>query len=272
MRENAAPATREAAQSRHAAMIEVAWKAGRIALRHFREGAPTSARTHWKAGGSPVTEADHAVDAFLAEALPRILDSPVHSEEHAEGWGRVSDGHAFVVDPIDGTRNFAEGGQDWCIVIGLLADWRPVAGVVHLPARGITYSAFSGGGAYRDGEKVTARPARPSLRATGPRGVIDALRPLVGGDIVQVPRIAALAHRVLAPLTGAAEIGAAHAGGHDWDIVASDCILAEAGAALVTLDGEAPSYRLAGGEQPALIAANAEIIRKIRPALLTKRS
>jgi myo-inositol-1(or 4)-monophosphatase len=101
--------------------------------------------------------------------------------------------------------------------------------------------------------------------------VIETLRPLVGGDIVPVPRIAALAHRVLSPLTGAAEIGAAHAGGHDWDIVASDCILAEAGAALVTIEGEAPRYRLAGGEQPALVAAEAGIIRKMRSSLLTRR-
>lgn len=255
----------------HAGMIALAHEAGRLALTHYRAGATTSARIDWKAGGSPVTEADHAVDRLLQAALPRLLAVPVHSEERPEHWARAGDGDAFVIDPIDGTRNFASGGTDWCVVIGLAAGFRPIAGVVHMPVSGVTFSAFAGGGAFRNGAPVrlagmpSARPA-----GTGPRGVFEVIEARARLPITPVPRIAALAHRVLAPLTGAAELAAAHEGGHDWDILASDIILAEAGGALLTLAGEVPRYSLSGLEQPALIAGEAGFIGKIRPALLTK--
>ncbi|MFN3482448.1 inositol monophosphatase family protein [Rhabdaerophilum calidifontis] len=257
-------------QALHDGLIALAREAGRLALRHYRPGATTTARIDWKTGGSPVTEADHAVDRLLAAELPRLAPLPIHSEERPEGWAQPAGGDAFVLDPIDGTRDFAGGGRDWCIVIGVLAGWRPIAGVVHMPATGMMVSAFRGGGAFRDGAPLAPPPAATPPRATGPRSIAEIAERRLGTPLAPIARIAPLAHRLLAPLTGAAEFACANPGAHDWDIVASDCILAEAGFRLATLAGACPDYRLKGGEQPALMAGSAALIEKIRPPLLTK--
>jgi len=254
----------------HAALVEIAVKAGRVALRDFRAGQKTTARIDWKEGGSPVTSADHAVDAFLAEALQAAAPFGYHSEERPASWRGDATETAFVVDPIDGTRNFSEGGEAWCIVIGVISGGRPVAGAVHVPARQETYSAFRGGGAFLNGDWMPLlKPLQSPLRATGPRPLVEKLGIRLGEAFTQTAPVPALAHRLLVPLTGRADLALANSGGHDWDIVASDCILREAGAELRTLHGKVPDYRLSGGSHPPLMAGSPALMQKIGAALLT---
>lgn len=254
----------------HAALIEIAHKAGAIALRDFRPGFRTMAEVMSKDGGSPVTSADHAVDAYLETALPVVAPLAYHSEEQPDSWRGDTAHTAFVVDPIDGTRNFIEGGDAWCIVIGVLAKGHPMAGVVHMPARRETFSAFRGGGAFHNGIRLAAAPAAATpLRATGPRPVIEWLGLRLDQPLVQTAPVPALAHRMLKPLTGYADLALANAGGHDWDIVASAAILSEAGAALITVEGTPPVYRLDGGGHPRLIAGSQVLCKKIGASLLT---
>lgn len=255
----------------HNGIVEAARKAGDVALQSYRPGAETRAHIRWKDGVSPVTDADLAADSLIARSLAAFSGISVHSEEQPETWHPSASGLAFVVDPIDGTRNFIEGGDAWCITIGLLVDGIPMAGVVHVPTQGITYSAWRGGGAWRNGTPISHsdEEIRSNLCATGPRPAIEALARRLGQPIEPAKSIPALAHRVLAPLSGAADIALARSGGHDWDIVAADCILTEAGGALMTLGGEPPGYRLKGGEHPPLIAVGAGLREKIRGLLLT---
>lgn len=256
----------------HADLVAIARRGGEIAMNYYRAGADTRARIEWKPGGSPVTEADHAVDSYLAMALPGALALPVHTEERRDSW-RGAEGAAFVIDPIDGTRDFIAGGHAWCIVIGVVEAGIPIGGVVHLPASGHVFSAYRGGGAWLDEARLHAPAShRGPLTATGPRVALDAMAKRLGEPIHAASPVPALAHRMLAPLSGHADIALARAGGHDWDIAAADCILREAGAVLLTQDGDAPAYRLRGGEQPPLIAAPMAILDKIRPALLTDRA
>lgn len=246
----------------HEGLVRVAREAGAIALRDYRPNELTRATISWKDGGSPVTTADLAVDAFLSEALPRLTPLPVHSEERSESWNPLVRS-AFVIDPIDGTRDFADGGRAWCNVIGVLVEGEPVTGVVHVPATDTTFSAFRGGGAFRNGTRlsVSSKSELP-LDITGPRVALDAFIRRTGLAFRHVAGIPALAHRVLAPLDGRADFALARAGGHDWDIVASDCILREAGARLLTIAGHPPEYRLSGGEQPPLVAASETLLQK----------
>jgi myo-inositol-1(or 4)-monophosphatase len=255
--------TRPDLQTLHAGLIETACEAGRLALRDYRPGARTVANTNWKDGGSPVTSADLAVDRYLAEALPRLQAFPVHSEERPESWTGDTDA-AFVIDPIDGTRDFADGGDAWCIVAGVILKGIPVAGVVHLPARNVTYSAFRGGGAFRNRTPLThtGAPSSP-LCVTGPRPVAEVLARRSGLAFTHAMPVPALAHRVLVPIGGEVDLALARAGGHDWDIVASDCILREAGCALLTLGGDVPAYGLKGTKQPALVAGATALIEKL---------
>lgn len=250
-------------------LVEIAKAAGIVALKDFRRGAMTRATVDWKHGGSPVTSADLAVDALLAKALP-ALDSEFpslapftyHSEEQPKSWREAHRGTAFVVDPIDGTRDFMDGGEAWCIVIGVLRAGVPLAGVVHMPATGRMFSASRGGGAFLDGQRITApeRMAMSLPTVAGPRSAIDHLGARLGHKLAAGPAIPALAHRVLAPIAGIADLAVARGGGHDWDIVASDCILTEAGARLLTLDGAPLRYALAGDDHPPLLSGAAAVI------------
>ena len=151
----------------------VAAEAGEIALRWFRPGERTSARTDYKDGGSPVTEADLAVDRYLAERLrPLFPEAAWLSEETADSDARLSAETVIVVDPIDGTRGFAEGDSRWSVSIALVRDGRPIAGAIAAPAAGDRYLAAEGGGAWRNGERLslssTARLAGGKLAGPQP--------------------------------------------------------------------------------------------------------
>lgn len=259
-----------ALEALHAGLIRIAEEAGRVALRDFKAGRRTTAEVQWKEGGSPVTSADHAVDAFLAETLPTLAALGFHSEERPESWTGERGQPAFVVDPIDGTRNFIEGGDAWCIVVGVIAEGLPVAGAVHLPARSETYSGFRGGGAFLNGERL-AFPASGHVAylTTGPRPIAERLGRKLGLELPHATAVPALAHRVLVPLRGGADLAVANPGGHDWDIVASDCILTEAGGHLLTLDGARPFYGLTGEPHPPLVAGSRDLLTKIGVSLLT---
>jgi myo-inositol-1(or 4)-monophosphatase len=249
----------------HRALIEAVEAAGQLALKDFVRGGPTRARVEWKAGGSPVTSADIAVDAFLQARLAPDFALAWHSEERPESWlGVARQPLAFVIDPIDGTRDFATGGDAWCIVVGVLAHGKPVAGAVHMPARGQTFSGFAGGGAFLGGQRIAPAPlALPPWRANGPKPGIEAFAKRHALDITGTGSLPALAHRLLVPIKGEAEIALARAGGHDWDLVASAAILAEAGARVLTLSGECPNYALLGEEHPPLMAAPLSLFDRI---------
>ena len=117
-----------------AALDAAASEAGALAMQWFRAGARTTARTDYKHGGSPVTEADLAVDRFLRERLTALFpDAGWLSEETADSPARLEAASVFIVDPIDGTRGFAEGDARWSVSAALVRAGRPVAGRLSQP-------------------------------------------------------------------------------------------------------------------------------------------
>jgi len=158
------------------ALVDAAVAAGELALRFFRPGAETSADVQHKAGGSPVTEADLLVDGFLREHLGQLLpEAGWLSEETADSHARLDRRRVLIVDPIDGTRGYAAGDARWAVSIALVEDGRPIAGVVHAPAMGETFTAERGGGAFltRRRSRFPLAPgsicARASPRPSRPR-------------------------------------------------------------------------------------------------------
>ncbi len=130
-------------------------EAGKRALSDWRPGERTRARIDWK-GTSPVTSADLAVDAMIGAEITRLSDDgfgPLHyhSEEQPDAWHGPHEGLTIVIDPIDGTRSFMEGRDDWCVSLGVLHAGEPVLGVLHVPARGEMFMAHRGGGARYQG-------------------------------------------------------------------------------------------------------------------------
>lgn len=232
-------------------------EAGDMALKHFRPGARTSARVWMKAGGSPVTEADIAVDAFLKISLSRLLPRAAWlSEETADDPMRLSSDMVWIVDPIDGTRAFLEGHPDWAVSVALYAHGTPVLGLLYAPAHDSVYSAVLGSGAFLNAQRISATQRSDWTGAciSGPRPALTGLARHEPG-IVMSERIPSLALRLARVADGSIDAGLVSTDARDWDIAAADLILTEAGGSVTTLSGEKPDYNRRKPRHGALVAS-----------------
>ena len=141
-------------------ITDAAVKAGAIAMRDFRPGERTPSQVNFKRGGSPVTDADLAVDAYLkrgcAPPSRRLAGCPKRPPMTP---ARLERAELIIVDPIDGTRAFFTGDPRWTVAIAFVSDGHPIAGVVHAPALGETYAAADGCGATHNGAPITSGAA-----------------------------------------------------------------------------------------------------------------
>ncbi|WP_235981502.1 3'(2'),5'-bisphosphate nucleotidase CysQ [Methylobrevis albus] len=224
-----------------------------------------------KSNNSPVSAADLAVDKFLFERLRTARpDYGWLSEETEDDAERLGRRRVFVVDPIDGTRGFLAGSDEWTISIAVVEDGRPVAGALYRPVTGALYTASLGGGARRNGRliQVTARETLAGATIAGPPVMLHKIRAHVaamGEQMVEAGYIASLALRVALVADGALDLAVARKNSHDWDLAAADLILAEAGGRLIGSDGEELGYNRPKPVQPALIAAPPAVAALIWP-------
>ena len=142
----------------------------------------TDFRQWEKAPGNPVCEVDLEVDALLQARLGALLpDAGWLSEETADSADRLARRRVWVVDPIDGTRDFVRGRPGWAVSVALVEEGRPVIGVLDAPARGEVWRAAAGQGASRNGVAIrvgasvwrgsrSLRPAGLRTRWRRPRG------------------------------------------------------------------------------------------------------
>ena len=248
-----------------ALLTEAAKEAGALALTFYRQGDHTTARVQTKLGGSPVTDADLAVDRFLLDRLrAAIPEAGWLSEETADSPERLSRRHVFVVDPIDGTRAFVSGLTAWAVSVALVSGDRPVAGVVYAPATDELYHAVTGGGAFRNGAAivVSSHDALAGARIAGPENY---LAPFVThGELTYVEKVPSLACRFVRVADGQLDLGAATSNAHDWDMAGADLILEEAGGRLTTPDGAKLAYNNTVPRHPPLFGGS----NALQPALL----
>jgi len=144
----------------------IARRAGEIALEHAARGVVAET----KADDSPVTAADRACERYIAEALAAAFpDDGLLGEEG--GRAEARSGRRWIVDPIDGTRDFLRRVPTWSNLIALEAEGEVAVGVCHFPAQGRTCYATRGGGAFADGEPLrvsgVTEKARAALCLTG---------------------------------------------------------------------------------------------------------
>jgi myo-inositol-1(or 4)-monophosphatase len=236
---------------------DAAAEAGRIAMRYFGKRPEV-----WmKAGNSPVTEADYAVDRFLRETLTAARpDYGWLSEETADAPGRLAARRTFVVDPIDGTRGFMEGRSAWCVSVAVVENGRSTAGVLECPARRETFWATPGGGAYRNGEAIRVRPLPERPLVAGPKPMIDLLPPDWLARIERRAYIPSLAYRIAMIAAGDLDDSFVKANAHDWDIAAADLILREAGGRIVGAGGRQPGYARAEIAHGPLAAGSGDLL------------
>ncbi len=118
---------------------------------------------HGKLDGSPVTEADLAADRVIADGLKRLLpDVPAVSEERIQFANQRYDGSFFLVDPLDGTKEFVAGRNEFTVNVALVTDGTPLLGIIGAPALGLLWRGLVGRGAERLSlVENSAKAARP---------------------------------------------------------------------------------------------------------------
>ena len=227
-------------------------RAGAEILRHVALGFETIT----KADESPVTAADHAAEAVLLDALGALApDIPVVAEEEVAA-GRIPQvgRRFFLVDPLDGTREFVRGGTDYTVNVGLIEDGEPVLGVVYAPALGRLFAGEVGRGAWlaegagTPGEVGARRAIR--VRTPGERLTVTASRShgssALDRYIAALPpheRIAtgsSLKYGVLA--AGEADLYPRTGPTMEWDTAAGDAVLRAAGGRTLAPDGSLFRY------------------------------
>lgn len=261
------------------AFRETIREAAALALPFFRAGAQTRARVWSKSGGSPVTEADVAVDTFLKVRLSSLLPQAAWlSEETIDDALRLDSDFVWIVDPIDGTRAFLSGHPDWSIAVALLVGGEPILGFVHAPVTDRFYEAVAGGGATCNGLAITAslQDRIEGARITGPKPMIERLargaaEAGVKPALVYVDRVPSLALRIARVAEGSIDIGLVSSNARDWDLAAADLILREAGGAVTDLDGEATVYNRPDPVHGELIAVCSGVQRATVEAFANRR-
>ena len=245
---------------------ELAHGAGQLALRFFREGR---LQVDFKSDRSPVTAADRAAHEHIVTGLARLKPSmPVLSEESGDdlrGGRRLDWPWHWLVDPLDGTKEFVRGGQEFTVNIALIQADRPVLGVVYAPAKGEMYFAHQGGGAYfgRQGsdaaEKTGVRrpPASP-LRVLCSRShtasAVELYDRYVGamGETQQRAMSSSLKFCLIA--RGEADVYPRMRPTSEWDTAAGQAVLECAGGAVIDLEGQPLRYRKPDILNPLFIA------------------
>ncbi len=233
--------------------------AGIIALGFFR-----SEYKSWiKNVSSPVSEADIAVNDFLAQCLPSARpDYGWLSEESADDDRRLGCRRVFVIDPIDGTRGFIAGEDSWTISMAIVEDGIPMAGVVYAPARDELYEAARGGGAWFNGVAMGPGEMDAETLPLIP-APIAVHKELVSGGLSyeRGPAYPSLAYRLVQVAAGTLDAAVARRGAHDWDIAGADIILSEAGMRLEDVCRGTPLYNRTETRHAALAATGSGSLR-----------
>ena len=215
--------------------ISAALETARAVFARFTPGA---IEAEYKIGHDPVTEADRAVDAVLRQNLLRDGEGWL-SEESVDDPSRLNKRHVWVVDPLDGTREFVQGIPEFCVSIGFVENGRPVAGGVCNPATNETII-----GAIDCGVLYNGQPAQPSQRKQIKGALILASRSEVNrgewqqfqsGDY-KIRPMGSVAYKLGLVSAGLADITFTLTPKNEWDVVAGVALVTSAGGFVSTLE------------------------------------
>lgn len=235
---------------------ELALRAGAILLHHYNGDS----KVEWKTGGGPVTEADRAVNDFLVHELrQRFPGDAIVSEEQTREAGATGASRVWIIDPMDGTREFIDRNGEFSVMIGLAVGGQAVVGAVYQPTLDKLYSAASGAGAsLAEHGAVTRLTVSPETDPAQMRVAFSRSH--------HAPEIAALCARI--GVTQSIRCGSLgikiglicerrahlylHTGSHisQWDACAAHILLHEAGGRMTDKHGMPLQY---GGEESRLL-------------------
>ena len=221
---------------------ESAREAAEILLRHYEQGTKT-----WeKSKDNPVTladlESDEAIRTRLVAAFP---DDAILSEETISDLSRVEKARVWIVDPMDGTKEFTRKIPEFAVSIALVENGEPVVGVIQNPPADVTVWAAQDGGCWRNGSRVEISPCAELSEA-----VVIASRTEISrekfapydGWFREIRPLGSIAWKLACVACGEGDLNISVAPKNEWDVCAGDVLVREAGGRYVDFDGNPRIY------------------------------
>ncbi|MGH9377249.1 MAG: 3'(2'),5'-bisphosphate nucleotidase CysQ [Terriglobia bacterium] len=232
-----------------------------LAIAALKPFVPGAVEAKFKSGDDPVTEADHAVNRALQKALLRDGEG-WFSEESADDLSRLKKTHVWIVDPLDGTREFVAGIPEWCVSIAFVENGVAIAGGIANPATQEIFLASSGEGLHYNGKQVhpSSRSSLQGAKVLASRSEVKrgewerfrnapfAVRPM-GSVAYKLARVAAGLDDATWTLTPK----------HEWDVAAGVALVEAAGGFVKTLDLARPLFNARSPLLPGLMASGANL-------------
>ncbi|KIC40725.1 inositol monophosphatase [Ruegeria sp. ANG-R] len=249
-------------------LIDAALEAGKIATRY---SGPQAQRWDKPGGAGPVTEADLAVNAMLESELQTARpDYGWLSEETEDSPDRLSCDRVFVIDPIDGTRSFAEGSRTWAHSLAVAERGEVTAAVIYLPLRDLLYAAAKEQGATLNGTGIhvsgSVHLSEAEILAAKPNLDPHHWRSKTAPDFRRVYR-PSLAYRMALVAQGRFDGMLTLRPSWEWDIAAGDLILREAGGRCTDRLGQPLRFNNAHPRLNGVVAAGSDVHASLRDRL-----
>ena len=235
----------------------------------LEEFTPGAIESTLKSGGDPLTAADLAVDRILRSILPAD-DEGWLSEETIDSSDRLSRRRVWIVDPIDGTREFIDGIPEWCVSIGLIEDGQPVAGGIHNPATGerimgaigcgIEYAGPHGALGASTLHEAQVGASRSEVR----RGEWDGY----GASGFTVVPMGSVAYKLALVASGRLDATWTLSPKNEWDIAGGAGLLAASGGWAALIDGSTPTWNNRDTLVPGFIATTPALRDEVSALLL----
>jgi myo-inositol-1(or 4)-monophosphatase len=223
----------------YSAVIAAVEEAADMAMRPWRDGAEPAAKVWEKSKGNPVSEIDLAVDALLKERFAAILpDAAWLSEETVDDPIRLDAKLVWLVDPIDGTRDYIRGRSGWCVSVALVENGLPIFAIMAAPAQAKTWIAHAGQGVTCNGERLTASARQDFADSRVPTDDLSQ----VDRDLTIVEKPNSIAMRMTMVACDRADLVATLRWGHEWDVAAAHLVAQEAGAVVTNALGQPILY------------------------------
>ena len=246
-------------------MVEIAKEAGKIAMKYWNELKEHHIST--KEDGSILTIADTEVDAYIRKELEDAF--PDHSVLSEESENTKTTEGVFIIDPIDGTKNFANGDSNFGISIGFVVNGKSEIGVVYAPAENNIYIGEKGGSSYKNGEKIniskndSLSSAKLFIHGGRTQKTVDThekIRSICENENpdIKIEKVKGCASLDICRVADGIYDGFIHRGLGAWDVAAGIIILESAGGVVCNLNGTEKNLFV-----PGIIATNNELKDKL---------
>ena len=222
--------------------VDAAREAGSIIMQYYKSKYEIRDKSYH----NPVTTADNAADKYLRETLTKAY--PEYgwlSEETVDSAERLDKSRTWVVDPLDGTKEFIEGVDHFVVSVGLVEDGEPIVGVLYNPASEELFTAAKGEGAFLDGKELkcsSENDFKKMVILNSRSETRNGLWEPYSEDFKEQRAIGSVAYKLGLTSAAQADIFASLRPKNEWDVCAGHCIVREAGGEMVTLEGKPITY------------------------------